>query len=283
MLRKEVGELRNRIAALGKEVKTARAERDKSKKVAQKIHGYLGFSGDVLNKARLYDHGLKQPTTDLGVQMMWCMVDYGLKLEKTLKELYALLHPIEAQPELVGTPGTGPSIAVAPTPSPEFVTPPVTQPDPLLQEPIPAINTKEIASLRSWAKGGLGILTTPTTGTDTNNPVDLSTPGIVSQERQRRQEERTKSRAKDLVSESNSSEEEEEESPISLDSDDNEYHSSETPSQSDPGEPEMPPFQINWPSTRSTPKKKPSSRPKHKVAQKQETGSGSRTRKRQRD
>ena len=59
VLRKEVGELKNRIAAMEKEVKTAKIERDKSKEVAQKIHGYLGYPGDVLNKARLYDHSLK--------------------------------------------------------------------------------------------------------------------------------------------------------------------------------------------------------------------------------
>ena len=145
VLQKEVGELKNRIAAMEKEVKTTRAERDKSKEVAQKIHGYLGYPGDVLNKARLYDHGLKQPTTDSGVKMMRCMVDYGLKLEKTLKELRALLHPTEAQPELVCTPGAGPSTVPAPTPSPEFVTPPATQPDPMLQEPIPKITR------RSWS------------------------------------------------------------------------------------------------------------------------------------
>ena len=53
-LRKEVEELRNRIAAVEEEVKTARAEQNKAK-VAQKIHSFLGFPGDVLNKARLYD------------------------------------------------------------------------------------------------------------------------------------------------------------------------------------------------------------------------------------
>ena len=96
VLRKEVGELKNRIAAVEKEVKIARTERDKSKEVAQKIHGYLGYPDDVLNNARLYDHGLKQPMTDSGMKMMRCMVDYGLKLEKTLKELRALLHPTGA-------------------------------------------------------------------------------------------------------------------------------------------------------------------------------------------
>ena len=57
-LRKEMDELRNQIAAVEEEAKIARAERDKAKMIAQKIHGYLGFPGDVLNKARLYDHGL---------------------------------------------------------------------------------------------------------------------------------------------------------------------------------------------------------------------------------
>ena len=233
----------------------------------------------MLNKARLYDHNLKQPTTDSDVKMMRCMVDYGLKLEKTLKELRSLLHPTGAQPKPVGTPSVGPSTTPIPTPSPEFVTPPATQPDPLLQKPIPEINTEELASLKSWAEAGPGILTTLTTGTGTNNPVDLSTPRTMSQKHQRRREERTKRKADDSVNGSSSSEEEEEESPTSLDSDDEEYQDSDTPS--DPGEPETPPFQINWPTTRSTPKKQ-SSRPKRKAVWKQEKGSTSRTYKRRR-
>ena len=179
---KEEGELKNWIKAVEKEVKTARAERDKSKEVAQKVHGFLGNLGDVVNKARLYDHGLKQPTTDSGVKMMRCMVDYGLKMEKTLKELRALLHPTGAQPKPVGTLGAGPSTTPASTPSPEFVTPLATQSDLLLQEPIPEINTEDLASLRNWIEARPGGLTTPTTGTGTNNPVDLSTPGSASQE-----------------------------------------------------------------------------------------------------
>ena len=141
-LRKEVGELNDRIKAMEKEVKIARAEWDKSKEVTQKVCGFLGNPGDMLNKARLYNHDLKQPSTDSGVKMMRCMVDYGLKMEKTLKELRALLHSTGAQPEPVGTPGAGPSTTPAPTSSPEFVTPTTTQLDPLLQEPIPELNTE---------------------------------------------------------------------------------------------------------------------------------------------
>ena len=276
-LRKEVGELKDWIKAMEKEVKTARAVRDKSKEVTQKVCGFLGNPGDVLNKARLYNHGLKQPSTNSGVKMMRCMVDYGLKMEKTLKELRALLHSTGAQSEPIGTPGAGPSTTPTPTSSPEFVTPTTTQPDPLLQEPIPELNMEELHSLRNWAEAGPGALTTPTTGTGTNNPVNLLTPGTISQEDQRRQEERTKRKADESDSESESSEEEEEESPVSLDSDDEEYQGSETPS--NPDQLETPPYQVNRPTTRSTSKKKPS-RSKRKAARKPQQGSGNKTYKR---
>ena len=278
-IRKENEELKNRIRAADKEVKTARVERDKAKELAQKVCRFLGNPGDVLNKARLYDHGLKQPSTDCGVKMIRCMVDYDMKMEKTLKELRALLQSTGAQLERVGTPGAGPSTTPAPTTSSEFVTPMTTQPDPLLQEPIPELNTVELHSLRNLLRIGPGALTTPTTRTRTNNPVNLSTPGIVSQEDLRRQEERTKRKADESESESESSEEEEETPPVSLDSDEEEYEESDTPS--DSGELETPPYQVNQPTTRSTPKKKPS-RSKRKAAQKLEQGSGSKTYKRQR-
>ena len=278
-LRKENGELKDRIRAIEKEVKTARAERNRSKEVTQKVYGFLENPGDMVNKVRLYDHGLKQPSTDSGVKMMRCMVDYGLKMEKTLKELRTLLHSTGAQPEPVGTLDAGPSTIAAPASSPEFVTPTTTQPDPLLQEPIPKLNTEELHSLRNWAEARPGALTTPMTGTGTNNPVNLLTPGTVSQDDQRRQEERTKRKADESESKSESSEEEEEEPPISLDSDDEEYQGSETPC--DPGQPETPLYQVNRPTTRSTPKKKPSCS-KRKAARKPEQGSGSKTYKRRR-
>ena len=133
-----------------------------------------------------------------------------------------------------------------------------------------------MASLQNWAEAGPEALTTPTTGTSLN-PVDLSMPGSASQEHHRSQEERTKRKADEAENESSSSEEEEEESPIFLDSDEEEYQGSETPS--DPGKPEMPPYQVNRPTTRSTPRKK-SSCSKRKAAQKKEQGSSSRTYKR---
>ena len=90
-LRKETVELKDRIAVLEEEVKTARVERDKAKEVARKIHSFMRFPGDVLNKARLYDQGLRQPETASEAKMMRCIVDYNAKMEKMLKALHELL------------------------------------------------------------------------------------------------------------------------------------------------------------------------------------------------
>ena len=273
-LRAENKELKDRMKEAKKEVKVVWTERDKSKEIAQKVCKFLGSPGDVLNKARLFDHGLKQPATNSGVKMMRCMIDYSQKMEKTLKELRSLLKPTGEQPEQAGTPGAGPSTIPAPTAS--FVTPPPTRPNPLLQKPNPVLNTNEMANLRDWAKGGPEVLATPTTRTGAN-PVIFSTPGSASQEYQRRTKERTKRRADEEESESSSSEEEGE-SPISLSSDEEEYDGSKSPS--DPSKPETPPYQVNRPVTRSMPKKK-SSRSKRKAAQqKKQDGSSSKTYKR---
>ena len=130
-----------------------------------------------------------------------------------------------------------------------------------MQEPIPVLNTDEMASLRDWAEGGPEALATPTTKTEAN-PVTFSTPGSVSQEQQRRAKERTKRGADEEESESSSSEEEGE-SPTTLSSNEEEYEGSDTPP--DLGRPKTPPYQVNRPVTWSTPKKK-SSRSKRKVA-----------------
>ena len=53
-----------------KEAKVARMEWDKSKEVAQKVYGFLESPGNVLNKAWLFDHGLKQPATDFSDKIM---------------------------------------------------------------------------------------------------------------------------------------------------------------------------------------------------------------------
>ena len=108
-LRSENKELKDRLMEVEKEAKAARTERDRSKEVTQRVSKFLGSPGDVLNKARLFDHGLKQPAMDSGVKIMRCMIDYSQKMEKTLKELRSILKPAKGQPEQMGTLGAGPS------------------------------------------------------------------------------------------------------------------------------------------------------------------------------
>ena len=122
--------LKNRVKEAEKAIKTTRTEWDRSKEIALQVSKFLGSPSDVLNKAQLFDHGLKQPATDSGVKIMRCMIDYSQKMEKTLKELRTLIQPTGGQPEHAGTSGAGPNTTPAPTAS--FVTPPPTRPDSLL-------------------------------------------------------------------------------------------------------------------------------------------------------
>ena len=235
---------------------------------------FLGSPGDVLNKARLFDHGLKQPATDSGVKIIRCMIDYSQKMEKTLKELRTLIQPTGGQQEHAGTPGAGPNTTPAPTAN--FVTPPPTRPDLLLHEPIPVLNTDEMANLWDWAEGRPEALATLTTGTGVN-PVNLSIPGSASQEQQRQEEAQTKRRADEEESSSSSSEDKEE-SSISLDSDEEECGDSDTPS--DPDRSETPLYRVNQPVTRSTPTKNSTQSKRKKDQQKEQGGSSNKTNKR---
>ena len=72
-LRRENEALKYRVKEAEKAIKIARTERDRSKEIAQHVSKFLGSPGDVLNKARLFDHGLQQPATDSGIKIMRCM------------------------------------------------------------------------------------------------------------------------------------------------------------------------------------------------------------------
>ena len=145
-LRAENKELKDRMKEAEKEVKVARTERDKSKEIAQKVRKFLGSPGDVLNKARLFDHGVKQPATDSGVKMMRYMIDYSQKMEKTLKELRGLLKPTGDQSEQAGTPRARPRTSPAPTAS--FVTLLAIRPDPVA----PLASASSLVHSSQWRK-----------------------------------------------------------------------------------------------------------------------------------
>ena len=101
--------LKNRVKEAEKAIKTARTERDRSKEIAQQVSKFLGRLGDMLNKARLFDHGLKQPATDSGVKIIRCMIDYSQKMEKTLRSCAPLSNRPEANRNKQGRPEQGPA------------------------------------------------------------------------------------------------------------------------------------------------------------------------------
>ena len=161
--RKELEELKDRVKAIEEELKSAREDRDKAMVMARKFHAFMGYLGDVVNKARLYDESMSQPGTSLGAKVIRCMVDYSTKIEKLLREMRILLQPVRAQLEPVLA-TQQPTLAPAPilAPSSEVVTSPTGRSDPSLREAIPKINTEDIASLEQWAIGGLHNMATPT-------------------------------------------------------------------------------------------------------------------------
>ena len=156
--------------------------------------------------------------------------------------------------------------------------------DPTLQEAILKINTEDITSLEQWTVGGLYNMATSTSGSrGTTISGNQSTPGFFGQEARRKVEERTKKRAQELVSESGrSSEDEEVEDPVTLNFDEEEYVGSKTPFQLDAVDnPEPLYFKINWPTTRSMPRK-PTARPKRKATRNKLEGPSSGSRKKHR-
>ena len=67
--------------------------------LAQKVHAFVGYSGDMVNKAHLYDESMRKPEVVPRPKVIRCLVNYNLKMEKLFKELQALLQPGEQREE----------------------------------------------------------------------------------------------------------------------------------------------------------------------------------------
>ena len=89
--RKELEELKDRVKAMEGELKSTLEDRDKAMVMAQKFHAFVGYPGDIVNKARLYEENTGQPGTSLGAKVIKCMVDYSTKIKKLLREMRILL------------------------------------------------------------------------------------------------------------------------------------------------------------------------------------------------
>ena len=172
----------------------------------------------MLNKAWLYNESMKKPEVMPAPKVLWCLIDYSVKMEKLLSELCVLFQPgrqreeagpserrlepalvpvLEPEPASQQAPAsTAPSSTTpppAPTSQPEApgtgpeatATPGVA--DPTLQEPIPdSLNTDDIVSFNQWAAEGLREMGTPTTGSQgTTVSVTQTTPRSVTWSQQR--------------------------------------------------------------------------------------------------
>ena len=188
----------------------AESESTKWHGVSWKFFDSLGFPGDVVTKAQIFDQCMKKPEAVSAAKILRMLVDFSARIENLLKEIWSAFQlgdrgheagpseqrldpvPGPSRPEPPSppttTPGAPPTGAPsASTPRPEAaVTPNI--PDPTQQEPIPdSLNTDDIPSLHQWGTEDLPKSGTPTTGSrGPTDPVIRITPGSVPRSQPRR-------------------------------------------------------------------------------------------------
>ena len=95
--------------------------------MARKFHAFVGYPGDVVTKARLYDESMKKPEVVPVPKVLRIFIDYNGKVEKLLVELRTLLQHGE-QREEAGPSERGPKLEPVPVPRPEPVPQPTSTP-----------------------------------------------------------------------------------------------------------------------------------------------------------
>ena len=176
--------------------------------VSRKFFDSLGFPGDVVTKARIFNQCMKKPEAVSAAKILRMLVDFSARVENLLKEIRSAFQlgdqgheagPSEQRPEppspptaTPGAPPTGAPSASTPRPEatpsqPEAVATP-NIPDPTQQEPIPdSLNTDDIPSLHQWGTEDLPESGTPATGSrGPTDPVIRITPGSVPRSQPRR-------------------------------------------------------------------------------------------------
>ena len=199
-----------RAAAAEEARALAESESTKWHGVSRKFFDSLGFPGDVVTKARIFDQCMKKPEAVSAAKILRMLVDFSAQIENLLKEIRSAFQlgdrgheasPSEQRPDPVpgpsrpeppspptttlGVPPTGAPSASTPRPEatpsrPEAVATP-NIPDPTQQEPIPdSLNIDDIPSLHQWGTEDLPESGTPATGSrGPTDPVIRITPGSV--------------------------------------------------------------------------------------------------------
>ena len=203
-------------AAVEERIRTE-AESVKWHDISRKFFDSVGFAGDVVTKAWLYDQCMKKPEAVSAPKVLRMLVDFSGRVENLLKELQLVFQhdgrgqeagpsercpepgPELARPEPTSPPASTPNAPATEGPSASTPRLEATQgeqepmatpriPDPTHQEPIPdSLNTDDIPSLHQWGTKGLRDLGTPTTGSrGPTDPVIRITPGSVTRSWRRR-------------------------------------------------------------------------------------------------
>ena len=181
------------------------------------VFDFVGFVGDVVTKARVFDQCMKKPEAVSAPKILRMLVNFSGRVENLLKELRLLLQhdgrgqearpserclepgPEAARLELASPPASTPGAPATRGPSASTPRSEATQhqpkpaatsaiPDPTHQEPIPdSLNTNDIPSLHQWATEGLWDSATPATGSrGPTDPVVQITSGSITRSQRRR-------------------------------------------------------------------------------------------------
>ena len=113
------------IAAFEEKIRT-QEKREKAVTMARKFHAFVGYPGDVVTKAKLYDESMKKLEVVPAPKVLRALIDFSGKVEKLLGELCTLLlygeqreeaEPSERGSELEPVPRSEPVPQQAPTPA----------------------------------------------------------------------------------------------------------------------------------------------------------------------
>ena len=88
---RKLEEAEARVAAAMEERIQAEAERKKWHGVSRKFFDFVGFAGDVVTKARVFDQCMKKPEAVSAPKILCILVDFSGRVENLLKELWLLL------------------------------------------------------------------------------------------------------------------------------------------------------------------------------------------------
>ena len=84
-------EAKAQAAATVEERIWAEAEREKWYGISQKFFNFVGFSGNVVTKARVFDQCMKKSEAVFAPKILRMLVDFSGRVENLLKELRLLL------------------------------------------------------------------------------------------------------------------------------------------------------------------------------------------------